>query len=312
MAAIDFTGMDVSVIVPTYNGAHKLPKILAALAGQTARDFEVLIVVDGSTDGTVDMLRSANLDPARYRIIEQANGGRARVRNRGAAAARGSLLIFFDDDMRPNPHAVEQHMAHHQAHPGTILTGGQLEEIVDGMPDFVRFKAGLSRKWAGGMGEQLTLLKSDQAFMTAANCSLTAATFNALGGFDERLTDAEDYDMAVRALRQGIALYADPSIGAWHDDLLTCASYIRRLRQYTIAQAKLVSLKPELYGEATRYSAATPTGLKKLIFTAFCSPWLIRTIDQQRWSWLPETLRYRLYDLAITANGTFFPGKVKL
>jgi glycosyltransferase involved in cell wall biosynthesis len=304
--------MTVSVIIPTYNGAHKMPHVLAALAQQTVQDFEVIVVIDGSTDGTAASLQAWQSRFERFRLIEQPNGGRAQVRNRGAAAAAGDLLIFFDDDMRPGPDAVRQHMAHHEAHPGSMLTGGQIEELVPDMPDFLRFKAGLSRKWAGHLSDPAKPMTKDQAFLTAANCSMAKATFEALGGFDERLTDAEDYDLAVRAIRQGIELYADPGIHAWHDDKVSCASYIRRLRQYTAAQEKLVALKPELYGGATKYTAPPPTGLKRLFFSSFCSPAMIRSIDGNKWRWLPESLRYRLYDYVVTANGSLFPGKVAL
>jgi glycosyltransferase involved in cell wall biosynthesis len=304
--------MTVSVIIPTYNGAHKIPNILNALAQQTTQDFEVIVVIDGSTDDTMAVLRSLPVAFQELRIIKQPNGGRAKVRNKGAAAAQGNLLIFFDDDMRPNPEAVRQHTTHHAAHPGTILTGGQIEEITPGMPDFVRFKAGLSRKWSQDMPQPGKPLSKDNIFLTAANFSIAKSTFETLGGFDERLTDAEDYDLAVRAAQHGIELFADPGILAWHDDVITCTSYIRRLRQYASAQETLVNLKPEIHGSATKYSVSPPAGLKKMFFSALCSRMLIRSIDDRRWTWLPQNLRYRLYDYVVTANGSYFPQKVRL
>jgi glycosyltransferase involved in cell wall biosynthesis len=304
--------MKVSVIVPTYNGAHKLPNILSALSRQSEQDFELLIVVDGSTDNTDEVLGTLDHPFRDSRIIRQDNGGRAKVRNIGASEAKGSLLIFFDDDMRPDPEAVRQHIDHHRAFPGSIITGGQIEELSPGMPDFLRFKAGLSRKWAQDLGEPAKPMPRDNPFLTAANFSIARSTFEALGGFDERLRDAEDYDLAVRATRAGIDVYANPGIGAWHDDKVTCAAYIRRLRQYTAAQQRLVELKPELYAAGTKYTAEPPKGLKRLFFLAFCSRPLILSIDKGIFSWLPRSIRYKLYDYVITANGTYFPKKIPI
>lgn len=304
--------MSVSVIIPTYNGKHKIGNVLAALALQTTTDFEVIVVIDGSTDGTADMLQALPRQPFELRIVEQPNGGRAQVRNRGAAAAAGDLLIFFDDDMRPAAGTVQMHKDHHAAFPGSILTGGAIDEVTGDMPDFMRFKAMLARKWARDFGDPQTPLTQDTVFLAAANCSMSKATFSALGGFDERLTDAEDYDLGVRAQKAHIDLYTNPAVAAWHDDPVTCSSYIRRLRQYAIAQQKLAAIKPELYGSRTKYGVAPPGGLKGSLFSALCSRSLIRSIDANRWGWLPEAVRYRLYDYVITANGSFYPEKVSL
>jgi len=304
--------MTASVIIPTYNGGHKIGNLLQALAVQTVRDFEIIVVIDGSTDGTAALLRTLQPSYPTLRIIEQVNGGRAKVRNRGAKEATGELLIFFDDDMRPHPRVVQQHMEHHAAYPGSIITGGAIEEITPGMKDFARFKGELSRKWSESLISDKPMANEDQAWLAAANFSVAASTFQALGGFDERLTDGEDHDLSVRAYRMGISLYVDPKIEAWHDDLPTCAGYIRRRRQYTEAHKKLAAVKPELYGTATKYTATLPTGLKAQLFSMFCSRALIDSIDKDRWKWLPKNLRYRLYDWTITANGTFFPEKTAL
>jgi cellulose synthase/poly-beta-1,6-N-acetylglucosamine synthase-like glycosyltransferase len=90
----------VSLIIPTFNGAFRIGNCLDALIKQTAgRDVEILVVNDGSTDNTVDVV-------AHYsgiRLISQANAGPAAARNRGASEARGTLILFTDDDCVPMP-----------------------------------------------------------------------------------------------------------------------------------------------------------------------------------------------------------------
>jgi len=305
--------MKVSVIIPTYNGAHKVVNVLAALEQQTRMPEEVLVVIDGSTDDTAAILRAKNYRLPSLQIIEQPNGGRAQVRNRGAAAAKGDLLVFFDDDMRPMPQCIAQHTAHHERFPGSILTGGLMEEITPASTDIQKFKSVLSRRWSAPLlPYDQTPMPAATAFLTAANCSMQATTWALLHGMDERLTDAEDYDMGVRAIQQGIDLYYNQQAFAWHDDFITCASYIRRLRQYAVAQQKLQQIKPELYGATHKFAIHRPTGPKAVFFKTFCRRSWISSIDKQAWTFLPETLRYKLYDWVITANGSFYPDKVKL
>jgi glycosyltransferase involved in cell wall biosynthesis len=90
----------ISIIIPTFNGASRIGKCLDALLAQSAkRDLEILVVNDGSTDDTPRVV-------GRYsgvRLITQANAGPAAARNRGALEARGTILLFTDDDCVPMP-----------------------------------------------------------------------------------------------------------------------------------------------------------------------------------------------------------------
>ena len=71
----------VSVIIPTYNGAHKILNVLKALEQQSYCDFETLVVIDGSTDNTADVVSNATLNLTSLRIVQQKNKGRVAVRN---------------------------------------------------------------------------------------------------------------------------------------------------------------------------------------------------------------------------------------
>jgi glycosyltransferase involved in cell wall biosynthesis len=92
--------MDVSIIIPTFNGASRIGNCLEALLEQTVgHDAEILVINDGSTDHTAEVV-------ARYpgvRLVNQVNAGPAAARNRGAMEARGSIILFTDDDCVPMP-----------------------------------------------------------------------------------------------------------------------------------------------------------------------------------------------------------------
>jgi len=88
----------VSIIIPTFNGAPRIGTCLDALLQQVAgRDAEILVVNDGSTDNTADVVERYS----RIRLITQANAGPAAARNRGAREARGKIILFTDDDCVP-------------------------------------------------------------------------------------------------------------------------------------------------------------------------------------------------------------------
>jgi glycosyltransferase involved in cell wall biosynthesis len=92
--------MSVSIIIPTFNGASRIRSCLDALTKQTVgRDAEILVVNDGSSDNTADVVA----DYRGVRLITQSNSGPAAARNRGALEARGKIILFTDDDCVPTP-----------------------------------------------------------------------------------------------------------------------------------------------------------------------------------------------------------------
>lgn len=97
-----------TVLTPTYNRAHTLPRVYRSLDSQTFRDFEWLVVDDGSSDGTADLVahyRANAWFPVRY--IYQEHGHKKKAFNRGVREARGELLLCLDSDDEITPNALE-------------------------------------------------------------------------------------------------------------------------------------------------------------------------------------------------------------
>ena len=93
--------MLITVFTPTYNRAHLLPRLYESLKAQTCQDFEWLIVDDGSTDNTAEVLApllQEGLGEAKMRYFKQPNGGKHRAINRGAQEAQGELFFIADSD----------------------------------------------------------------------------------------------------------------------------------------------------------------------------------------------------------------------
>ncbi len=284
----------ISVIIPTYNGAHRISNTLKAIVGQSVSPDEVIVVIDGSTDSTEQVVESYSHKFKNLKIVKQPNKGRAGVRNTGAKNATGELLIFYDDDMRPCKDSIERHIDFHLKFGNAICGGNQLEDLEVMKTDIQLYKAHLSRKWTAKYHEGLNLLNDQNLFLTAANMSITKLLFDSLGGFNEKLTDAEDYELAVRAFEK-VPIYFDKSNIAWHDDFITCRGYIKRRRAYEKVGIRVESQK-------------NMSTVKSMLYSLFGNQFLVKLIERNLLVYiLPRTSRYFLYTLVIWGLSKYYP-----
>jgi len=148
----------------------------------------------------------------------------------------------------------------------------------------------------------------DNIFFTAANCSIPRKIFEQLNGFDERLTDAEDFDCAYRAIEKNIPVYFDQTNTAIHNDFLTCTSYIKRIRQYQLARKKLYEIRPHMRSANEKKILS----FKHLIYRFFAFKNLPQMIDHSSiFMIFPAKIRYRLYSVIVQSLGVEYP-KIRL
>lgn len=125
----------ISVIIPTYNRARYISEALRSVLSQSVKPLEIIVVDDGSTDNTrevVGALQEANPHDC-IRYIYQANAGASAARNRGIAEARGTHIAFLDSDDRfASEHVLAQHLALLKTHPGLAVTFGREAKFSDG------------------------------------------------------------------------------------------------------------------------------------------------------------------------------------
>ncbi|MES2480146.1 MAG: glycosyltransferase [Bacteroidota bacterium] len=306
-------GITTTIIIPTYNGAHKVVNALQSVEKQSCPPDEILVVIDGSTDDTKSIIEQRKFDLPQLRIIEQANEGRAGVRNRGALEAAKNLLIFMDDDMVVPEDWVKCHQQHHLKFPGSFVSGRLDQMHSDGhLTEFGKFENWQNGRWNKDIrSSELGEVQLNNPYITANNFSVSKQDFMDMGMFDARLKDAEDYDLAVRARLRDKSIFLSNQCWAWHNDFSakTFTSYLKRLREYTNAQWELIRLKPELYGnpEINERYPTVPTGLKCTFFKLFVNRFMINSMDNHFWTFLPVNLRCKLYDFILTANGNYFP-----
>jgi len=285
--------MKASVIIPTYNGADTIASLLDALCSQTCMDFEVIVVVDGSVDRTEDLLRSYLGRLTRLTFFVQPNGGRSSARNSGARKAMTDLLIFYDDDVLPAPDSIAKHLEFH-AKRSAMVCGSAVEEFGEEKSDVQNYRAWLSILWTSQYEQSVTEMGRDSLFFTAANCSVPREIFWDLKGFNEGLTDAEDYELACRAIQAGVSVYYDKSNHSIHNDTSDCRSYIRRVREYSRAHRKLKS------GNADQLTRNFTDLMKLLAYRALAFSFWPRLVDAGFFvPFMPRALRYRLYSAII-------------
>ena len=124
-----------SVIVPAYNAAAVLPRALASVSRQTFDDYEVIVVDDGSIDQTLSVADSFQT-ALTLRSIKQENGGAAKARNTGAAAAHGRYLLFLDADDEAEPNWLQRLAEHVHGDPPVICCG--LQRVEGSSPGNIR------------------------------------------------------------------------------------------------------------------------------------------------------------------------------
>lgn len=194
----------ISVVVPCYNAAPFVATTLRSVLAQELPPTEVIVVDDGSSDGSADMVAREFPD---VRLLRQVNRGAAAARNAGVSASRGDWIAFIDADDYWTPIKLREQWARLQIEPGTRVAHstfcGWWTEVPEPEP---RHLAALQRRalddnrWRGCNGWIYTNLLLDCIVWTST-VLMQRSLFDELGGFDTGLLIGEDYDLWIRASR---------------------------------------------------------------------------------------------------------------
>jgi glycosyltransferase involved in cell wall biosynthesis len=202
---------NVSLVIPTYQRRASLIRALAALRTQTISPagYEVIVVIDGSTDGTVEAVRHLET-PYRLRTIEQTNQGRAAARNAGIGAAAGEVIVFLDDDMEASAGLLEAHWCAHAGLGRRAVVGAAPIVLAPGAPPLVRYKARGFDWRLGTLGSPGYRLRFRDVY--AGNLSIRREVLLEVGVFDEAFSiyGHEDYELALRLDQAGVELVFSP------------------------------------------------------------------------------------------------------
>ncbi len=192
---------NVSVIIPTYNSAKFLPETIESVLGQTYQDFELIIIDDGSTDHTKEVIASYLKDhPQKIKYFYQKNSGVSAARNHGMQAAKGSFIAIIDSDDLWFPGRLMEGMKMMDAHPNVGLVHSNVINITEeGKPFNIISR---NKKFLSGY-------ISDYIFLRKADILCPTVLFrkeccDRLGGFDHNLATlgCEDRELWIRIAKQ--------------------------------------------------------------------------------------------------------------
>ncbi len=230
--------ISVSVIMPTRNRAALLEDALDSILKQNfAGQFELIVVDDGSTDSTANLLRRIQKERGmRLRFVSQPNRGPASARNRGLDLARGEIVAFTDDDCEAAPDWLEKISSGYESDPMLAGTGGQTFPAEKGniFSRFLDFCV-MRKPCQEDNGMILYILTN--------NCSFRKAMIEDVGRFDEKIPvpGGEDVDLCMKLRDKGCHFSYTPEARVVHHHLVTTRGFVRMCLNY--GQGEVIRLR---------------------------------------------------------------------
>jgi glycosyltransferase involved in cell wall biosynthesis len=195
----------VSVVIPAYNAERYLGEAIESVLAQTHEPLETILVDDGSDDGTAAVARSYS----GVRLITQENAGPAAARNRGFAASRGELVAFHDADDLMTPDKLAVQVGEMLANPAIGCVLAEQELLIEEGAELPF--------WAAG-SKVPTLMPArpdelaDEPDVHPMTMLVRREVFERVGGFDEEMRAAEDFDWMLRAAEDGVEFARLPRV----------------------------------------------------------------------------------------------------
>ena len=191
--------MKISVIIPTYNRKHTLSRAISSVFSQTLKPFEIIIVDDGSTDGTKEWL--SKIYP-KIQTINQSNSGVSMARNVGIKIAKGDWIALLDSDDEWLTKKLEKQVTSLKENPDLLFCHTNEIWIRNG----VRINQSRKHQKYGGHIFEKCL---DICRISPSSALFKKSILDDLGGFDEKLPVCEDYDLWIRIAAYYPVLFLD-------------------------------------------------------------------------------------------------------
>ncbi len=263
--------MYYSVIIPVYNRPDEVDELLESLAGQTYREFEVIIVEDGSSvacDKVVEKYRSR----LTLHYFFKSNSGPGQTRNYGAARSKGDYLIVLDSDCILPPGYLEE-VESELTRQDTDAFGGpdrahgsftDLQKAINyAMTSF--FTTGGIR---GGRK------KLDKFYPRSFNMGVKNEVYRSLGGFS-KMRFGEDIDFSIRIFRGGYRCRLFPSAWVYHKRRTDLRKFFRQVYNSGIARIHLYKKYPDALKAVHLLPALFTVGVAGLVVAALFSAWFL-------------------------------------
>jgi len=238
----------VSVIVPTFNRLEKLKTAIRSLKRQTcpAESIEIIVVDDGSTDGTLNWLTKAADEIPNLRVLTQEHAGPAVARNLAADIAEGDILLFVGDDIIASEHLVETHLKVFQRMGANVAVQGAVQLAASVQKTrFVRYLADKSAAQSQ-LNDATPAGALPPGIFYTGNCAIPKKLLEDGGGFPTDVVYYDDTYVGWLLQKGGASIIYEPRAEAFHDHTQTLDEFLIRQKQAGKDAAVLSLRHPEL------------------------------------------------------------------
>ena len=235
----------VSVIIPSHNRAHCLSRCLASVLAQTRAADEIIVINDGSSDGTEALIAR---EYPETRLISQEHKGVSAARNAGIRESRGNWLAFLDSDDTWFPNKLERQLQEVESAPGKNLVHTNELWVRNGVRINQKRK---HRKYGGWIFRHCLPV----CIISPSSVMIHRRVFDQVGPFDETMPVCEDYDLWLRiCARMPVAFIDEPLITKYGGHADQLSGRYRGMDRYRIAAIDRVLNQAQL-GDADRQAA---------------------------------------------------------
>jgi glycosyltransferase involved in cell wall biosynthesis len=296
--SVDDSAMDeitpaISVVLPVYNGEKYIAEAMESILCQTFRDFELIVIDDGSSDGTLAILREYQVKDSRIHLTSRRNKGLIATLNEGIDFARGAWIARMDSDDIALPHRFERQLQWLER-TGADMTGS-----------WVKFFGSWDRRvWKGYQSDQA--IKLDMLFKSPfvhPSVMMRADLIKQLR-YDKNCEKAEDYDLWVRAAQAGWKMSNVPEVLLQyrkHDSQVSIKSSSKQQlvsesvrRRYWESITGRLKLEPAAAEEVFKLSSPSPTSVDMNMADSVLLEFLFQSKDEARQAVLDNISRFYL------------------
>jgi glycosyltransferase involved in cell wall biosynthesis len=250
----------VSVVIPTYNYGCFISEAIESVLAQTYQIDEIIVVDDGSTDGTESLVRAFG-ESVRY--VKQQNAGVGAARNRGVENASGDLIAFLDADDMWLPEKIEKQVAKFSADSELGLVHCGMREFNGDTGDTLKIYLEGSE---GLIASELALFESPVIYVSGSIWVVRRDVFWSVGGFDTRLTNGEDWEFCLRVARKYKVGFVPEALVNYRNHGANATKNIEAMERSTLIawnkafdtdDEKILSLRRRSYGNLHKVLAGS-------------------------------------------------------
>lgn len=266
--------MKYSFIIPVYNRPEEVDELLDSLTHQTFRDFEVLVIEDGSAIPCKDIVEKYD-DLLSIKYFVKPNSGPGQTRNYGAERAEGEYLLILDSDCIVPPTYLEAVEAELNREPADAFGGpDRAHSSFSDIQKAINY-AMTSFFTTGGIrgGKK----KMDKFYPRSFNMGVRAEAYQALGGFS-KMRFGEDIDFSIRIFKNGYRCRLFPEAWVWHKRRTDFRKFFKQVHNSGIARINLYKKYPESLKVVHLLPAAFTVGLLVLLLGSLWCLWCLLPI----------------------------------